>query len=213
MTGYYDLQVHTNASPCSTATPDEMVAAAVEADLDRIAITDHDTMANIDAAREAAPDGFDVIPGVEVTTTQGHLLALGVSTPPAPHTDPLAVIDDIHGQGGYAVLSHPFDILRESYDDSLESIAAAVDGVETVNSRCVRRRYNRRAATFAAQHQLARVDGSDAHFPMEVGRAFTIAERPVLESLAADDTTAGGRGGYLTGHVATKLHQARSRLR
>lgn len=206
----YDLQVHTDASPCSGAVPEDVVAAAAAAGLDGIAVTDHDTTAGVDAVRAAAPDGLTVIPGVEVTTTQGHLLALDVCEPP-PQADPLAAIEDVHDQGGVAVLAHPFDRLRERYDADLEAIAAAVDGVEVTNSRCVRPRYNRRARAFAAEHGLAPTGGSDAHFPMEVGRAYTECDLPVVEAVRRGETRAGGRGGYLSGHAATKLYRLLAR--
>ena len=233
----YDLQVHTDASPCSAATPAEIAVAAVEAGLDGIAITNHDTTEGVQQVRHAASglDGdLDVIPGVEVTTTQGHLLALGVEKAP-PQADPLAVIENVHEQGDVAVLSHPFDRLRQVYDRDLEAIAAAVDGIEVRNSRCVRRRYNEAASAFAARHGLAETGGSDAHFPREVGRAVTEYDakieagfeaeagtetevraegghedgRGVLDAIRAGETRGVGRGSYLSGHVATKLHQFR----
>lgn len=207
----FDLQVHTDASPCSRATPTAVADAAVAAGLDGIAVTDHDTLAAVDAVRAAAPENLTVIPAVEVTTTQGHLLALGVEEVP-PRADPLTVVDDVHDQGGVAVLSHPFDRLREFYDADLEAIADAVDAVETVNSRCVRRAYNDRARAFAAAHDLPVVGGSDAHFPMEVGRAYTECDGSPLEAIRRGETRAAGRGGYLSGHVATKLHQFTERV-
>lgn len=205
----YDLQVHTDASPCSRATPAEIATAAIRAGLSGIAITNHDTLDGVEAVREAIADlgaDLEVIPGVEVTTTQGHLLALGVREAP-PRDDPVPVIEDVHDQGGVAVLSHPFDRLRQVYDRELEAIAAVVDGVETRNSRCVRRRYNGESAAFAARNGLAQTGGSDAHFPMEVGRAATACRGDVLTAIRAGETRAIGRGGYLSGHVATKLHQ------
>jgi hypothetical protein len=124
----------------------------------------------------------------------------------------LTVIENVHDQGGLAVLSHPFDRLRQVYDRDLEEIAATVDGIETRNSRCVRPRYNADAETFAARNGLAATGGSDAHFPREVGRAATECRGDVLEAIRAGKTRAVGRGGYLSGHVATKLHQARGLL-
>jgi predicted metal-dependent phosphoesterase TrpH len=134
----YDLQVHTEVSPCSGATPEGVAEAAVAAGLDGIAITDHDTIDGVAAVQAAAPKELTVIPGVEVTTTQGHLLALDIDEPP-PQDDPMTVIDHIHDQGGLAILSHPFDRLREHYT-ALDKIAPVIDGVEVVNSRCVFRR-------------------------------------------------------------------------
>lgn len=206
MTARYDLHVHTRVSPCSRAAPADVVDAAVAAGLDGIAVTDHDTLAGVDAVREAAPADLTVLPGVEVTTTAGHLLALGVEAAP-PRTDPLAVVDAVHERGGAAVLAHPFDRLRQYYDADLGALAAAVDGVEAVNSRCVRRRYNERAARFAAEHGLAATGGSDAHFPMEVGRAHTECADDPLVALRRGETRPVGRGRYLSGHVATKLHE------
>ncbi|AZH26465.1 PHP domain-containing protein [Haloplanus aerogenes] len=203
----FDLQVHTDASPCSRATPSGIVDAAVAAGLDGIAITDHDTLDGYAAVARLAPDSLTVVPGVEVTTSQGHLLALGVDEVP-PKADPLTVVDHVHEQGGVAVLSHPFDRLREYYAEDLDRIAAAVDGVEVTNSRCVFSRYNRAARSFAAEHDLAITGGSDAHFPMEIGRAYTECGGPVLDAILAGTTETGGRGGYLSGHVATKLNDA-----
>ncbi|UPM42426.1 PHP domain-containing protein [Halocatena salina] len=209
----YDLQVHTDASPCSNATPQAVVEAAVDRGLDGIAVTNHDTLAGVDAVRTAAPLELTVIPGVEVTTSQGHLLALGVETPPAPD-DPLSVIEHVHEQGGVAILSHPFDRLREEYTTDLDAIADAVDAVEVSNSRCLLSRDNDRAQTFAQTHGLPATGGSDAHFPMEIGRAHTVIDgnRPLLDVLRDGSTTAlssRGHGGYVSGHIATKLHQLR----
>ena len=211
----YDLQVHTDASPCSAATPAEIAVAAIETGLDGIAITNHDTTEGVREVRHAVSGlgtELDVISGVEVTTTQGHLLALGVREAP-PRADPLTVVEDVHDQGGIAVLSHPFDRLRQVYDRDLEAIAVAVDGVETRNSRCVRPRYNDEAKAFAARYGLTETGGSDAHFPREVGRASTEFEdrdgSGVLDAIREGRTRSVGRGGYLSGHVATKLHQFR----
>ena len=200
---HYDLQVHTDASPCSLATPEMVVEAAVAAGLDGIAVTNHDTTEGVEAARAAAPEELDVLSGVEVTTTGGHLLALGVETPP-PRTDPLSAVDAIQEQGGVAVLSHPFDRLREHFEPS-SRLAEAVDAVEAVNSRCLRDVYNDRARAFAARYDLPVTGGSDAHFPMEVGRAYTVCAGDPIRAIREGRTETGGRGRYLSGHVATKL--------
>ena len=205
----YDLQVHTDASPCSRAAPTEVVDAAVSADLDGIAITNHDTLEGYEAVRSHAPEELTVIPGVEVTTTQGHLLALDVHDVP-PQGDPIFVIDHVHQQNGMAILSHPFDRLREHYTNDLDEIGACVDGVEIRNSRCLLPRYNRRARQFATDNGLPVTGGSDAHFPMEVGRATTVCKRPVFEALSDGGTGVRGRSGYVSGHIATKINDALS---
>ena len=209
MTRSLDLHVHTTASPCSNAKPQEVIDKAIAAGLSGVAITDHDTMENVSPAREYAPAGFDVIPGVEVTTTAGHLLALGVDSCP-PQTDPLTVIEYIHQHGGVAILAHPFDPLREHFGNNLDAIAEAADAVETRNSRCIRAAYNRRAESFALAHNLPQTGGSDAHFPHEIGRAITVAEQSVYKAIETAQVRPKGGGRYASGHVFTKLHQLQS---
>lgn len=203
----YDLQVHTDASPCSRASPADIVDAAVDAELDGIAITNHDTLAGYDKVADLAPADLTVVPGVEVTTTQGHLLALYVNEEP-PQADPVTVIEHVHKQGGITILSHPFDRFREYYGTDLETIASHVDAVEIQNSRCLLPQFNRQAREFANQHGLAITGGSDAHFPMEIGRSTTVCNLALREAIETKSTQTAGRGGYLSGHAVTKLNDA-----
>jgi len=114
----YDLQVHTDASPCSRTSPTDVVAAAAKAGLDGIVVTDHDTMSNVNATREASPADLEIVPGVEVTTTQGHLLAIDVQEPP-PQTDPLTVIDDVHDHT-LREIRHFFRTYKQLQDEDVE---------------------------------------------------------------------------------------------
>src|SRR5699024_1045804 len=129
-----------------------------------------------------------------------------------PKTDPLTVIENIHDQGGLAVLSHPFDTLRQFYDRNLSAIAAAVDGVEVENSRCVRESFNRQACAFAAHHDLPMTGGSDGHFPMEIGRASTEFTGTLEDAIENGTTRPRGHGRNASGQVATKIQQARRAL-
>lgn len=201
---FYDLQVHTNASPCSRADPGDIVSASIAAGLDGIAITNHDTLDGYSEVAKLAPDELEIIPGAEVTTSQGHLLALGIERVPS-HNDPLAVIDSVHEQGGVAILSHPFDRFRENFRNQPAVLAESVDGVETINSRCVLSWFNKQAQDYATQHDIAVTGGSDAHFPVEVGRARTGCTGAILESIRSGETIVEGSGGYISGHIATKL--------
>lgn len=208
MTRTYDLHVHTAVSPCSRNAPSDVIEAARRADLDGVAVTDHDTVAGGERVAAMAPDDLDVIVGAEITTSEGHLLALDVGETPPVGTDPLDAIEFVHDQGGVAILAHPFDRLRQVYESDLDAIASAVDAVEVRNSRCLRRRYNRRAAEFARQHDLPMTGGSDGHFRMEIGRARTHAEAPILDAIREGRTEPAGRDRYLSGHVLTKLNDA-----
>lgn len=200
----YDLHVHTDASPCSSTSPRAVARGAVDAGLDGIVVTDHDTMENVAAVRAVAPESLTVVPGVEVTTTEGHLLAVDIETMPE-RDSPLSVIDAVHDQGGYAVLAHPFDRLRERFETDLEELATRVDAVEGVNSRTVRPADNTHARRFANRHDVPSTGGSDAHFPFELGRAVTLSPDPLRVALGRGTVEPHGRGCYLSGHVRTKL--------
>jgi predicted metal-dependent phosphoesterase TrpH len=204
----FDLQVHTDASPCSGASPADIVDGAVRAGLNGIAITNHDTVKGYAAVNDLAPAELTVIRGVEITTTQGHVIGLDVERVPCTD-DPVAAIEAIQAQGGVAVLSHPFDRFRDRFSDELDRIAQVVDGVETRNSRCLLERFNERAATYANEHSLAVTGGSDAHFPMEICRTYTECAGSVIDAIRHSETRVGGRGRYVSGHVATKVHELR----
>jgi predicted metal-dependent phosphoesterase TrpH len=88
-----DLHTHSNASD-GTDTPEEVVRRAAEAGLTAVALTDHDTLAGIGAARSAAVElGIDLIPGVELSVNHGevklHMLAYFVEPAPGPLQDEL----------------------------------------------------------------------------------------------------------------------------
>ncbi len=76
-----DFHVHTpgsqDAKPEHYGTPAEIVQAAIDAGLDAIAITDHNTATWCKRIADAAAESpLVVLPGVEISTTEGHLLAI-----------------------------------------------------------------------------------------------------------------------------------------
>ncbi|MEU4426377.1 CehA/McbA family metallohydrolase [Actinoplanes sp. NPDC024001] len=109
-----DLHVHSLRSHGGELTPEEVVAAAREAGLDFIAVTEHNTVDTYPAWAKAAGDDLTVIPGQEVVTANGHWLALGL--PPGQVADwRYGVRDDlidravqqVHDAGGLCVVAHP----------------------------------------------------------------------------------------------------------
>ena len=93
-----DLHVHTPASDdVKTKTygdiePSDLVEAALKAGLDAIAITDHNTSDWCDLVTAAAADSdLVVLPGVEISTTEGHLLAIFDEDTPASEVDEVLV--------------------------------------------------------------------------------------------------------------------------
>ncbi|QSX00187.2 PHP domain-containing protein [Haloterrigena alkaliphila] len=199
-----DPHVHTAASFDGTTTPAELVDAARRAGLDGIAVTDHDT---IDGAREVArlaPDDLLVVVGCEVSTADGHLLALGVDAAPDPGRPLAETARAVRDAGGVAVVAHPF---QRSRHGARAAAIEDVDGVEVYNAHAVTNVRNRQAARFATRHGYTRFGGSDAHRSSNVGRAATDVRLPadavpsstaapavetVLEAMRAGRTEAVG---------------------
>lgn len=100
------IHVHTAASRDATGSVGAVAAAAREAGLDFVVVTDHNTEASVGI--DAWHDGVLVIGGLEKSTDAGHLLALRLTRLPYRlDGDPATVVDDVGGWGGFTVVAHP----------------------------------------------------------------------------------------------------------
>jgi predicted metal-dependent phosphoesterase TrpH len=106
--GKADLHIHTIYSWDGTMTTAGALKAAASAKLDVIAITDHDDMRAVDEARKLAKRyKIDVISGCEISTKDGHLLALFVQKMIPAGLSAIETLLRIGEQGGIAVVAHP----------------------------------------------------------------------------------------------------------
>ena len=163
--------------------PAELVAAALAAGLDLIAVTDHDTMAaTLETARLGQEAGLEVVMGEEVTTAwpaQTHVLGWFLERPVPQGRSLGYTVDAIHDQGGLAVLPHPFmpTYFASCQPGMLRRLVASrrVDGIEVVYTAPTTRGRRRALEAFYEAHQErlgARLAGSDSHFGRhDVGRA------------------------------------------
>jgi predicted metal-dependent phosphoesterase TrpH len=163
----FDLHLHSALSPDSFSAVRDIAAAARQRGLAGIALTDHGTTASEEAVAVVQEQGLWCIRGNEVQTEIGDILGLFLTGPVRNRTAE-RVIDEIHDQGGIAVLAHPFKY-RKEYP---LHIVRKLDAVEVANARW-------RDLQAARQEDKVRVllrgvrgrtAGSDAHFPFEVGR-------------------------------------------
>lgn len=169
-----DFHTHTSASKDSLTTPEALVRAARRRGLDRVVVTDHNTIAGALAARALDPEL--VIVGEEIMTIRGEILAAFVTGEIPPGLSPQETIRRLRGQGAFVSVSHPFDRWRSGawkVEDLLE-IVPLVDAIEVFNARCMMPGDNRRAQEFARQHNLPGTAGSDAHAAFEVGAACLV---------------------------------------
>jgi len=181
-----DLHVHTNFSKDGESSVDEILKKAEEAGLDAIAITDHDT---VDGAKKALTCGSKVlvIPGIEVSTRQGHLLVLGVTDMIPSGLDVVTTVEIARRMGGVLILPHPYHVWRHGVARRKKVGMAVVDAVEAFNSRYIVGSANTKAARIAKRLGKPCVGGSDAHNARYVGfgRTYIDADKDVPSILAA----------------------------
>src|SRR5262245_27242886 len=178
--GRADLHVHSLWSD-GMQSPEEIVRAAAGR-VDVLALTDHDTIDGARIAQDYALDhpelGVDVIVGEEVSTLNGHVLALYIEEAIPPRLSAERTIELIHEQDGIAVAAHPFHPIRFRAAGH-RTLAALIpdlplDGVEVVNnSGPLARPYDAWAALRNADWQLAVTGSSDAHDVDYIGSALT----------------------------------------
>jgi predicted metal-dependent phosphoesterase TrpH len=166
-----EFHCHTYYSGDSLARPVKLVQAAQRAGVDRLVITDHNSIGGALETQRIAPEL--VIVGEEIMTTRGELLAAFVREEIPSGLEPLEAIRRLRAQGAFISVSHPFDLVRHGHweQEDLLQILPFVDAIETFNARCMGMQPNLVAQEFAGQHNLAGTAGSDAHTPREVGRA------------------------------------------
>ncbi len=172
-----EFHCHTHASKDSLTLPADLIAAARRKGIDRVVITDHNSIAG---AREAqAIDPELIIIGEEIMTTKGEILAAFVQEEIPAYLTPQETIRRLKEQGAFISVSHPFDELRKGgwKESDLLEILPFVDAIEVYNSRCMFPRFNRRAELFAREHNIAGTVGSDAHAAFEVGRSLMLLDQ------------------------------------
>ena len=165
-----DFHCHTRFSPDSLSGISELLVMASRRGVDRLAITDHNTIQGALIAKSLEPER--VIVGEEIKTTKGELLAIFVREEVPQGLSPLETVHRLKEQGAFISVSHPFDIHRSGWRlQDLMEIVPYIDAIEVFNARCYLTGYNRRALEFALQNKIPGTAGSDAHLLMEVGRA------------------------------------------
>ncbi len=178
-----ELHCHTWFSGDGVSSPEALIASARRKGLHGLAITDHNScdayhyLVDRGLARlDGQPvDGFLVIPGVEVSTAEGHLLCLGTVLPHLKGTPAAEVIAATRAAGGIAIPAHPYDKFRAGIrEDVLEKLD--VDALEVFNAAISRAKYNEEALAYAERRGLPMIAGSDAHHEAAIGTSHMIFE-------------------------------------
>ncbi|MCI4329439.1 MAG: CehA/McbA family metallohydrolase [Thermoplasmata archaeon] len=170
---HLDLHVHSSYSPDSRLPLEAAVERLGPQGLNGFALTDHNTVAGHGALRALAEryPQYRFVPGIEVSTQDGHVLALGLGEVPPLHRPAADTVEWIEAHGGVAVPAHP---ARRSHGIGRRlAESLRVSALETVNGHNSELA-NARAAVIAARRTLGETGGSDAHDVAGVGRAYTV---------------------------------------
>jgi predicted metal-dependent phosphoesterase TrpH len=172
-----EFHCHTFYSKDSLTSPERLVAACRCKKIDRVIVTDHNTIAGARAAQKLDPEL--VIVGEEIMTTRGEILAAYVKDEIPADLSPQETIRHLKEQGAFISVSHPFDLYRSGHWDvpDLMGILPQVDAIEVFNSRCWSPEFNHQAQQFAEEHDIPGTVGSDAHAPLELGRSVLLLEQ------------------------------------
>jgi hypothetical protein len=165
-----DLHLHSLYSHDGQSTLQELIQRCAECGLDRIALTDHNTVEGALALAEVAPDL--AIVGEEAKTREGEVIGLFITRRLPPYLRAEDVMDMIHEMGGLTYVPHPLDRHRSNFTtERMLELADRIDIVETYNAWCEPAE-NQAAARLAVELGKVAATGSDAHAASELGRSW-----------------------------------------
>ena len=182
--GKADLHLHTKLSDGMASIEDLLDYVQNETDLDVIGITDHEDVRGGLIAQELAAKHnyrFDVVPGAEITSREGHLLALFIEQTPKIFQSLEQTLEAIHKQKGLAIAPHPLSWLTRSIGKkSIDNIVAQgeigimFDGIETANASLAGQITAKQVQLLnKTTWQLPELGVSDGHHLIQIGSAWT----------------------------------------
>ena len=165
-----DLHLHSNYSHDGQSSLEDLIQRCAIVGLDRIALTDHNTMEGALRLAKLAPDL--AIVGEEAKTREGEVIGLFITRRLPPYMRPEEVMDVVHEMGGLTYIPHPLDRHRANFrSERIVELADRIDIIETYNPWCEPAE-NHAAARLAAELNKVAATGSDAHAAQELGRSW-----------------------------------------
>jgi predicted metal-dependent phosphoesterase TrpH len=205
-----DFHIHTCNSPCSNMKPETVVRTAISKGYEVIGVVDHNNVKGGRLVKKIAGKRLLVIPGEEIKTDAGDIIVF--LSDGKYNRNLVNICDRAKRLNHFVVVPHPFDFLRygASLKGSLDIIKDKVDAIEIFNSRIVVRRFNEMAKEYAKKNGIARIAGSDAHFPEEIGNVSVYLDckrnvNSVLNCLRKNKIRFKGKGAGILSHVKSTI--------
>lgn len=175
-----DLHIHSQYSEDGAGTPEEIIKSLKKKGLDGMAVTDHNTVTGGLKALKVAPKDFIVIPGIEISTSDGHMLALNVKKDVARDLSVEETVERIIDMGGTPAVPHLFRNMSGIRINNLKKIYKKIPALEVYNA-CSLAQTNLKTTKTAKKFNLGGIGGSDSHHPQYVGYAYTTVETTNLD--------------------------------
>ena len=227
-----DFHAHTGHSDGGCALPGQLRApcptmaslgAAADAQLDFIAITEHNTLSHLyDLVALQPTTDIILIPGAEITTFEGHANVFGIVAPldfqlgttRLPGTDDL--IDEVARRGALLSLNHPALPTGESCMGcgwSADTDFSRVEAIEVVNGSLVHRNAEEGAmsgipfweALLDKGHRITAIAGSDNHDPIDRAMSQPPIGNAATQVFVSERSTRGIVNGVRSGRAVVDL--------
>ena len=194
----FDLHIHSTYSGDAENTLKDISREIERKKIDGFAVVDHNSLEGYNKIKNLDTD-LIIVPGVEVSAPEGHILALGLQEEIGRQESVKEAIDVIREHGAIAVAAHPYRLW--SGIGEKVTIENDWDAIEGINGRSWRIR-NLQAQKLAEELRLPIIGGSDSHRPKTIGKTYTTVDNAfgwedVIESIKKGKTGVGGDHRYL----------------
>ena len=195
-----DSHIHSKYSPDSKSKLEDIFKVAKKKDIEIIGISDHNTVEGSKKAQKLSKDyNLLVIPSIEVSTLEGHILGFGCEENIKRDLQAAETIDLIHDQGGLAIIPHPYCFYRHGLLCKENYKELKIDAIETKNARFIIGFCNNKAKKLSKKENLPGLGASDAHFYKFVGDCYSKIDcekdiDSVLKSIKKAKVEALGKG-------------------
>jgi predicted metal-dependent phosphoesterase TrpH len=170
-----DMHLHSCFSNDGMGTPQDLIKSLKKRGLQGMALTDHNTMSGYRTVQQVVPNDFLVIPSVEISTADGHLLAINVTETIQAGLSVEETVERIIDAGGEPIVPHLFRLLSGIKKDKLKRIQTKISAIEVFNG-CSVPNTNLKTAKVAHALNLGGTGGSDSHDPFYAGYAYTVID-------------------------------------
>lgn len=195
-----DLHIHSFYSHDGLSSVKEIIETALKKGINCLAITDHQEIkGSLEALRFAFDKNILVIPGLEIKTKEGDLLALGIKENIPRGFSALETIKKVKRKGGFTIIPHPFSWINpfKFKRTNLEELLKLIDAIEVLNAFNFHFA-NKRAFKFTQKYFLPFTAGSDAHYKKFIGKTYLEIkkeirnEKGIFEEIRNKNVVLGG---------------------